>query len=245
MSVTITQVTIGSVDDKRLTLGNAQWAAKLDIGTNWTKLRVGMRFAFSDLSVNVFGSPQLFLGVMAQPASSLTNGPLSDSCNHFLGYRSADASWTRVNGASDYYTGTTNNAVTKKVLSTITTGQATSVNYHFSYKETANRNIMMVEVEKIDSTNTDVTHAVPTSIVADTGDFTAEEHATAMEHETLTGAANYLGALASDGDVGGELATKRMTTDETADGEWNSIVVAWNRTNPLLYISEMFFVKLA
>ncbi len=245
MSVTITSVTIGGVVDKRLTLANAHWAATLAIGTSWTKLRVGCRVAFDDFGENITGIPRFYLGLLANPSAGLANGPLNVGCSHFIGMRSNGNPWTRTWGASSHYAWGTNAFYAKKVGATVTTGTGgLSSTCYSSILPASNRNAMIVEVTKLSAISTQVGVVVHADADANTGDATSDDLKLAMEAETMASAAAMLLSLTGQDHSGGS-ATSTIATDESVDGYWNSICVAWDRSVPLCYISDMFFAKLA
>ena len=246
MSVTIQQLPVGGVNDKRLVLQNAQWAATLDIGTNWNLIRIAARFAFDDFTMDIPSSPRLYLGVIASPSSGFANGPLGNSTNHFLGMRTNASSWAHRTSPSfteDYYQFTSNSFYAKKVGATVTTQTGLSSSITFGFHPSSNRNAMVVEVEKISSSATDVRVLAQNSASDDTGDVTLDELVGAMGTETLSDVNSYLAALTGNTYVGATLAAS-FTTDEATDGYWNAICVAWDRSTPACYVSDMLYAKI-
>jgi len=241
MPLTITEVTIGSETDRRLTMQNAHWASTLDIGTDWTKLRVGCRVAWDDFGYNLPGSPRFYLGVMASPNSGLANGPLGPDTSHFLGFRSNTATWIR--SAANYWRHAGNLSICKKVDATETTATASSSLIYASIQETQNRNAFLVEIEKFSPTQAKVETVFCSASTADTGDLTKLQLITAMEQTTMAAADALLDLMTGCAYTGsGGVAT--IAADESADGYWNAICVAWDRSTPICYVSDMFFAKM-
>jgi hypothetical protein len=245
MSVEITTVTIGAETDRRLTLGNAHWAAKLNIGSTWTALRIGCRVAFDDFGASIPSIPRFYLGALADPTSGLANGPLNNATSHFIGMRSKGNPWNRVIGASSYYSWSTNAFYAKKVGSVVTEGTGgLSDSFACSILPASNRNAVVVELTKLSSISTKVAIVVNTDSANNTGDLTSAQLRTVMEQATMAGVASMLDTLTGQGHGGGS-ASSTIATDEAVDGYWNSICVGWDRSTPLCYISDMFFAKIA
>ena len=245
MSVSIESVTIGSVEDKRLKLENAQWAATLDIGNNWDRLRIGIRMSVTDTAADIVGTPRFWLGVCSDPSAGFANGPLSGaSCKHFVGTRSIATSWVRNAGPPVYYTHGTNAVGVVNVLGSLLTTAPSSANWMQPADETAYRFAHIIEIDKTAGTTCKIAHAI-TNVISTQADITQAQLVNAMEIDgtDLTGAVSYLNTLTNASYQSGTFSAS-MALDETNDGDLNAIAVAWDRSTPPMWISEMFYAKM-
>ena len=231
MSVTITKVTISSVDDKRLVLSNAQWAATLSIGTDWDKIRVGCRISFDDLGSNPTGTPRQYIGMAASPSIGFANGPLSGaSTGHFIGFRTADSAWTRNVGPPVDYALSGGNYGIKKVG--ITESEfGSGLDMRVAGAQATVRRIQIVQIEK-GSPNFTVRWSANNN--AATTDETETELREAMDISDFSAACTTISASPNSGTV---------ATTESSDGFFNAIAVGWDRSAFKMYVSEMFFAK--
>ena len=229
MSVEIESVTIGAETERRLVLTNAQWAATMNLGTDWNTLRVGARMALDDTGGNITGTPRLYLGLTSSPTSGLTNGPLSGaSTKHFIGLITQGTQFTRSGSPLSY--NVSSDLCGTKVGNTITGGGAAGLKLS-AVPDTA-RIGTIVQIEK-GSPNFTVRVSFFGGTVAD---HTLVTMLSAMDVEDFTAAAGVLGQSA----VSGTLAV-----DEATNGFFNALCVAWNRSASTLHVSEMFFSKFA
>ena len=242
MSVEITSVTIGSIVDKRLTLGNSQWAATLDMGTDWTTLRIGCRVAFDDTGTNLIVTPKHYFGVLASPASGMTNGPIGSLTSHFLGVSSVGATWTRATTVPSrirYGSGLQIWGFRKKILTTETT-LGTLFDNWYSAEPTVARNAMIFEVTK--GTPNFTVSFIKANPAATEIDIPYSIFVDAMSLPTMANAVTYLNNTAGSGYYN-EITTGAVS--ESTSGYFNSICCAWDRSVPLHYVSEMLFAKMA
>jgi len=76
-------------NDKCLVLSNSQWAAT-GIGQTWKRLRIGIRFCVENITNSSIPPYRTFIGLMSNPVNdtnaSLSNGYLSASRNHMIGF---------------------------------------------------------------------------------------------------------------------------------------------------------------
>ena len=247
MSVDIESVTIDTVADKRLKLTNAQWAAKLDIGNDWDRLRVGARISVTDTGANLVGTPRFWFGVCSDPSAGFANGPLSGaSCKHFAGIRTIAGTWNRVTGSPrNYYNDSTNAVGIVNVLGSVLTAAPSSVNYMWGVNETTHRHVYIVEINKTAGTTLTIAHAIAQSSLSQ-ADISQAELVNAMEIDNgnLTGAVSYLNTLTNASYQAGT-PSATIALDEATNGSLNSICCAWDRSSPAMWFSEMFFAKMA
>lgn len=231
MSVTIESVTISSITEKRLVLSNAQWAATVTVGSNWDRLRVACRMCLDDPGISLGGNPGYYLGVVASPNSGFANGPLSGAdCNHFLGYRPDDATWTRLAGPPVSYDVAGNNCIFKKVGATETQA-GTGGGIRISAAPSSVRDIYAVEIEK-GSPNFTVRWNGPSGNPPNDRSFTSLLNF--MDNP------DFANAVAALGGGSGSFSTT-IAVDESTDGFFNAIAIAWDRTVASMHISEMVY----
>jgi len=244
MSVTVETVTIGGVVDQRLALSNGQWAGKMTMGSNWTKLRVGMRCCVDNYGAHMTWTPRLYFGIMSTPAANLTNGPLGATTNHFLGIRTNSVNWIYHGTPQLYFYHATNDCYCKKVGSGITTATGVSVNQYTSIVPASNRNAWVVEFEKISSILTSITIVICSASNNNTGEVSTANFLTAFGLPTMVAVDSHLDAV-SGTTYTGSAGVPTIATDEAADGYWDSICVGWDQASPVAHISDMMFSKLA
>lgn len=242
MSVSINTITIGGIEDRRLNLSNSQAARVITIGTSWTRLRVGIRFAFDDYGANILTTPRLYLGAISSPSVGMANGPLTNATSHFVGLITATATWARNAPSPVWYNLATGSMYAKKINSTISTVAGTNVSVGVSGQPNLRRNIILVDILK-GSPNFTITICMPSG-VAITGDVTQSAHlAEAMSKSALTDAATYIASIETGSYVGN--ATGALAVDEGANGFLNAVCVAWDRSSPSLNISDLMWAKMA
>lgn len=89
---TILLRTVGGIDDKRIVLSEGQFARKLFVGSNWTTLRVGIRYSVTDPGINMVSGPRFRFGLCAGTA----NIPGDASVDNFFGLTGPiNSGWTR------------------------------------------------------------------------------------------------------------------------------------------------------
>lgn len=114
---------ITTAGDKRISLTGSQPMVRvMNIGSDWTKLRIGMRLAVNSSGLNLDGATQLALGVCAGTAS-----PYGDpvSTTHFIGWRRAVSTWTYNAGPPAYFSSSGGFNLIKKVGITVTSNPGT------------------------------------------------------------------------------------------------------------------------
>jgi hypothetical protein len=114
-AATIISRTVSAVVDKRIVLSNGQFARKLSIGSNWTRLRLGIRFGMTDLGVAPTGTPRFAAGF----CSGLSNLFGDATTDNWVGIISNTATWAYA--AADHY-GSVVFGAAKRVGSTLTVG---------------------------------------------------------------------------------------------------------------------------
>ena len=239
MSTTITDFPVNSVSDNRLTLSNSQWAATFSFGTDWTRLRIGWRFCIQDSGANITGTPKMMIGVLADPLPGMTNGPLGTSTSHFFGVKTSKPTWSRIGGS--YYDIGGGSPLPYQIITRV--GSVETVNPVASNfiparqlsSQTDHRIVGIMEITK-GSPNFTLSGWYHASGLFDMAFYDLYR---AMEIDPFsTGYWNALGPVYSGtGDT--------LAVDEATNGYFNSVCVAWNRSSPVVYFSDIAVSKMA
>ena len=236
MSVNIDSVTISAVVDQRIVLGNSSWAGLLNIGNDWNTLRICFRACFDDTGANITGTPRLYIGVLSNPSVGVANGPLGGATSHFVGVRSSYATWTR-NVSNTRYSGTSSGEQLVKIIgAAVTTAGATGPTSapQYSALPSTNRSPILFEVVK-GSPNYSIRST--TSIQTTVSDKTYATLVDNMSNPDWASAASGVGAGATG-------AAQTIAASES-DGILNAVCIAWDRSTPVIRISEVLISKIA
>lgn len=241
MSVSIDTVTIGGIEDRRLVLANAQAARVIDIGTNWTRIRIGIRGALNDSGASIAGTPRIYIGMLSSPSAGLANGPLTGSTSHFVGLVQGSATLTR-NASPLAYSGVwANGSYAKKVGATITAIGGGNVTGWLSANPSTYRNIVAAEILK-GSPNFTINIIAPN--LSTVHDVSLANFISAMEVSTITAMGTYLngiyGGIYNSSSLSGSLAVSEAT-----NGFLDAVCVAWDKNSPVLNISDVIWAKMA
>lgn len=248
MSLAIETITVGGIEDRRLEMSNVQAARYINIGTDWQTLRLGIRIAVVDTGASLLGPPRLYYGALSNPAAGMTNGPLTATCSHFVGFATGSfaSHWARTAGPPPYYNISNGSAgiqtpAVKKVGNTITPVVATAINSYIPTTGSLSRGISMMQIAKGSPNFTII--MVGQTTATPPPDCTKNFLIDAMGQPTMSNAATRLSTLtgttysASTGLV--------LAVSEATDGFLDSICIAWNVASPLIYISDFFWAKMA
>jgi hypothetical protein len=241
MSVEIDTITVSSVEDRRLVLNNAQAARVIDIGSSWSTLRLGIRYCVDDTGANITGTPRFYLGLLASPSAGMANGPLGLVTSHFLGFRSGFATWTRQVGPPINYIAENGdlNRLIKKVNNTVTT-TGTGIAIRAGVNAVPNRSALIIEIVK-GSPNFTINFCSPIGAPSDIPNPNAMINA--FQLATMANIATYLNGLFSGSYSANPTGT--IAVDEGTNGSLNAICVAWDRSVPVMRISEILWAKMA
>lgn len=225
----------------------------MSIGSNWTKLRIGMRMAIDDTGANIGATPRLYLGVMSAPVAGMTNGPLTSLTSHFWGIGTGNTtSWVRVAGPPAYYRPSF--GYVRKLGPTNTYGG--SVARGMIAVPGTYRNAYVLSFWKGTNGNADWTSnivAPSDSPTVPDEDISTEQLKDAMCVDTgnatqasgMGSVANALTAMVTAGGGGYSNVNAGATTlNEAVNGGLDSICFAWN-TSVDLHISDVYFLKFA
>ena len=222
--------TFSSVVDNRIQLTNSNFARlwSSDVGTTWTKIRIGCRISIEDTGANLTSTPRFAFGI----CSGTSNIFQDATTTHWLGFYSVDPTWPRVSASPATYAMadvTTAPLLTKRISTTITSAATQTANPRLIDSTTANRSAFWM----------DVTKGSP--------NFTASLFCRGGTTASDVSMSDYLGALpllspaianhTNAGDV-------VLAIDEGANGSFNAINIAWDRASSI-EISDVAVVKIS
>jgi len=219
--------TIGSrlfnlVVDKYLTLANEEWARTLAIGTDWTKLRIGVLLAVTPDGTNNLAGSALVLGV----CSGKTNPYGAASTTNFVGAAmhgitpgGTTGTFTYVAGSGNPYFTSIGSWPASRVATDVISGAATATTFLLTANtgSTQRRSPLYVDIQK-GSPNYTLTRWTPLASQAlfQTGDCSAAEFLAGLEMPTPTWANTNL--TSSNGTVA---ASETPGALDTVDLFWN------------------------
>lgn len=240
MSVVIESITISSILEKRLVLGNASWAGTLSIGSTWTRLRMGFRWAMDDNGSNIIGTPIAFFGLLSNPAVGLTNGFQQVTTSHFRGKVRNAATMSRGTTPIVNYSGTF-----QDILRVGNTNTQDNSETNFISADPSNvRTAVIVEFDKTSGTAM-TCQFVRVSGTAGLVDVSLAALKAAIEVDTMTNAAASLSnSIGGSGTRYGAAGVISKTIDESANGSFNALHIGWGLTSGLHHISEVLFARM-
>ena len=260
MSAAIDSVTISSIEDHRLVLGNHQIAAPILIAgvqsNAWVRIRLALRYSVDDFGMSPT-TPDFYLGVMSNPAVDgsgfLNNGPLDASTSHFVGMRPGSA-WARSTTILTNYTLTATNAWlgTTRIGSTTTNGNTlnTASAQRISADTATKRGVVVLEITKGGSATTwtmrhltEIASGAASNVFTD---ITLANLRTALAISDLATVATSLGAGTGEYVAGSVTTMSGLNINEGTNGNLNALVVAWDRgsgnTSFKIRISDFLYV---
>lgn len=221
--------TFSSVPDVRDQLSNSNsarlWSA--DIGTTWNQIRVGCRISMTDGGVELSGTPRFAFGI----CSGTSNIFQDATTTHWLGMLSNDPIWSRVAGPPAYHqmqNVVASVASAKRIGSTTTVGTAFNNSPFVFDATTANRGVIFLDITK-GSPNFTLnaffrwTGTASDVSVADYLDQLVVASPTITNHQATT--------------------SPTIAIDEAANGFFNAVNFAWDKTAPVIEISDIAVVK--
>lgn len=225
--------TFNTVVDNRAKLANSNiarlWSSS--IGTSWQSIRIGCRLSISDAGADLSSTPRFAFGI----CSGTSNIFMDATTTHWLGACTGNSTWTRttVDGVTAYDTndfsiGRPLNASTR-IGSTLTVGTRLDGGTHVYMLDctTAHRAMLFLDITK-GSPNFTLRAFFKN---ASGSDVDVTSFLTQME----------LATPSFDGHtfpVGQTIAV-----DETTNGFFNAVNIAWDRTTPAIEISDVAVVK--
>ncbi len=230
---TIKQRTFSSIVDNRIKLNNSNFARlwSTDVGTSWTKIRIACRLSIDTSgAANLTSTPRFAFGI----CSGTSNIFMDATTTHWQGIYSTLATWTYHAGPPDYFQGNTTWTYEKRIVSTNTNGAGgvgdLGGNNWFCYDcATATRIMFAIDITKGSPNFTLLPFTKGTNDSADVtlATYLAQIPLSSM---TVTNHTNF--------------GSDTMATDEGANGSFNAVNIAWDRTTGI-EISDLAVVKLA
>ena len=223
--------TFSSIEDKRIQLANSNfarlWASSL--GTSWTKVRIGCRASMGDTGANLSGTPNFAFGI----CSGTSNIYFDATTTHWCGLKSTDSSWLRVTSSPAAYAmsnATTPPQITKKVNTTVTIGGAWDQSPRLINVTTENRSCLFADITK---GSPNFTVALFSRNVNTASDVTLETYLTNVE--------------LSSPSVTNHIMSNNQTQaiDEATNGYFNAVNIGWDRTSPVIELSDIAVVKIS
>jgi hypothetical protein len=238
MPATIVSRTISSILDKKVALSNGFIAREMSIGSDWTKLRIGMR-----LSVDLLGGSSNLVGVKlyAGLCSGTANTVGQATTTNFIGVRAGGATGEGYTYAAGPPKKITRNGggggMMKKVGSTITAGSADG-NLFYNFADVS-ANVRLAWLLEITKGSPNYTAQVINNNNGTLGaDISYTSLASAMDAGTMAGAQTALGGVYG---LSGSLS---LAFDEVA-GALNAVNISWSHTSAKLEVSEVLYARIA
>jgi hypothetical protein len=226
MPVVIKQRTISAVVDKRIQIDRDQIGRLVTLPSNWSKIRVGVRYQMLHVDAAIPYTPRLALGL----GRGTTNMVGDAGCEHFVGMITTDPqmNWNGSNYSNVVF------APCTKVGATLTVGANGSGGGLVGGAETdsAKRLVMFCDITK-GSPNFSIRPFFQ-FFIFDT-DCSRETFLTQMAVDPPT-----VANCAYDGG-----AARTIAVDEGANGTLNAVQCWWNQGTNLLEICDLAVVVLS
>lgn len=238
MSNTIKLRTISSIDDKRARLSNSNFARlwSNDLGTNWTKIRVGGRISIDDTGTTITSTPVLAIGI----CSGTSNIFMDATTTHWAGVVSNGANWPNASanantgfyeiGGNWPFSVTSGFYVAKRIGSTTTVGSQMTGDFQFIMANTVKATAFMLDITK---GSPNFTYALLWA------DQTGTAHVTS---DTLLAQLPLASPSISSHGYTGNFT---QAIDEATNGYFNAVNISWDRTSPAIEISDIAVVRLS
>jgi hypothetical protein len=214
-----------------VSLRESCFSLRLPFGSDWTSLRIGLRFIFDPQGtpVTITGGPRMRIGLTSN--DDVFAGGIG-SISHFVGYYPNDVTWTASasgygvagGGSCAYQVGTTVNFYTMSISSG-SAGWGSTV---------TSARCLMLEIIK-GSPNWGVRMAVPNAPA--NGAVTREAfYALVLDHLVTNASAWSANAYQNSN------STAAPPVNEAANGPMNTVIMAWDRAVPSMDVYD-FCVK--
>ena len=224
--------TISAAQDNRVVVSNGLFIRPIPFGTDWTTIRVGLRWHIRDSGANLVGTPRCFFGLCS--GNTLVYG--DETATHAVGVDYNATTWTRA--ATNYaVSGTGSLFGAKKVGSTITRTSAISTAWAMgngAASDSADRTLLYVELTK-GSPNFSVrcffrttTSSTPPADISE---------ATFLEQLAVSGTPTVTNHSFP--------AAQNLAVDEGADGDLDHVQFYWDRAMPEMEICDLAIARMA
>lgn len=229
-------VEIVTISDKRLALANGQWAATLNIGTSWNTIRIGWRWSLQDSGASFPANVVGYMGVLSSPTAGLAEGPLNNTCTHYVGSYGISTA-PRTAGAIVYYA--TAYRICKKVGAVVTQGIPGVTT---AYTSAEPGNVVTCHVTEIikGSPNFTVNHLFVrgTAALVNVPETWPLQDSLMAPTMTATAMNNYIGGAGTRYSVDGA----NVAVNEAADGYLNAVTLAWGQATNIYYSDLMVVI---
>lgn len=209
--------TISAATETAIQMANSCYARTILIGTTWNVLRVGLRWHMDNTGASL-STPEFAFGV----CDGTTNIMGDASVDHFVGVRSSGL-WSF---QTTFYNNTSFQPA-KKVGATVTTGTTLVQNASIACNCTVDpspRGFIMVDITKGSPNFSFVLSHLNNQVGAN---VTASEFLQQMELATVT----QTGYLTT--------ASQTLAVSEAGDGFLDSVNVSWNRSTPVIEVTDI------
>ena len=245
-----------SGSDNRIILTNSSISRKFDFGNSWNRVRIGIRWNvnYSGLPLTkrgaISGTPEkaqfdLYVGLMSEPTSGLTDGPLGTNTNNFVGYyTNEDFEWLEyITTMPYYYYNASEGAFTygKKVGITKTSFNGNAGAIRIPAFPKISRSIVMIEFHQTSNTSVGAKMWYPAGGAPTQRDYSTDELIAAMKIPDDTAAKNYLGLLTGTATNYLYTPSNLSAFDQTL---LDSLVIAWSGNWSPLIISDILWAKM-
>jgi len=221
--------TFSSVDDKRIRLTNSNaarlWSA--DVGTSWSKIRIGCRIGIEDTGAGLTSTPRFAFGI----CSGTSNIYMDATTTHWCGILTNAATWSRFTGPTFYQIAAGGLVVAKRIGSTLTTGSGIGDYSNWHDCAAATRKALFLDITKGSPNFT-------FNLFYEHGAFSSVDVSLA----TLLAQLPLSSPAITDHESSSNVT---LAIDEATNGYFNAVNFAWDRTSPAIEISDMAVVKLA
>jgi len=236
MSLEIQTIPFDGIDQKDSVLVGFQMARVFTVGSSWTTLRIGMRYALTDAGASLGTGPELWFGLLASPSANMANGPLTGSTSHFVGVR-LHTNWTRSTSPTRY----ASSMDFSKRVSATTTNVAVGSNVTGADPDNVKPAIIF-QMRKVG------TNPVLEIVTATSGGALINTTMTlaglkvAMNAATMADAETALDTVVAGYSL---LDTNSLSVNEAANGDLTAICLAWNSGVVNVHASEAFLRVIA
>lgn len=214
-------------DTKAIQLGNEEWGHTLAIGTNFTKIRIGMRISCPAIQSFDGNLPIAFVLGMTQGTAAMFKSP---QCTEFLGLvlgNSTTPTWTYSASPGPNVTNPRPNFASK-VGAVLTTHTGLSANYYVSANP-AVRTMAFIDFTKNGGSSWTIAAWMPGNTTQGSTDNTFAQWAAAMENNTTPSS-----------NVNSIFST---TVTHTGANLLDTVYFSWNKCFPPFNIYEIGAVR--
>lgn len=212
--------------DKGFQIGNEEFLRPLSIGSNWQKIRIGLRLGFTGPAGNLAGS------FIAYGVCAGNSGWKSPSTVEWVGAGFGatlnNTTYTYVVATPGYYTagGISNPGITRiNGVNTVRTGS--SQTGYVSANVLLSRSVMFVDIQK----------GTPYTIICYNSNSIANVQTDVTKVQFLQG-------MESDGTPTGTTSPVTSTWTHPGPGLMDTLSVSWNRSIPALNIFDVAVAKI-